>query len=73
MDSGAAEDPSSWPARNRRRWLLVVKHLREGLTEFEAAELAALEQEAERVLQDVGPLPIEELENLYSQLSQQDR
>lgn len=69
---GAPQDARSWPQQNRRRWELIAKKVRQGLTVQETAELAALQQLADEQLGAVGQRPVEELERLYEQLTQKE-
>jgi hypothetical protein len=68
---GAETDESGWPAQNRRRWELIAKQVRSGLTGAEKEELTALEERADEQLAQVGQRPLEELERLYAELSQE--
>jgi hypothetical protein len=68
---GADQDNSTWPAQNRRRWDLIARKARQGLTEAEQQELARLQQRADEQLARVGPRPVEELEQWYAQLTQE--
>jgi hypothetical protein len=69
---GADQDRSDWPVQNRRRWELIAKKTRQGLTAAETEELAALQAHADERLAQVGPRPVESLERLYAELSEQD-
>lgn len=69
---GMDQDVSAWPVQNRRRWELIVKKVRQGLTEAEQQELLLLQQRADEQVALVGPRPLEELERWYAQLSQED-
>lgn len=68
---GAARHKSAWPDQNRRRWELIAKRVRQGLTTAETQELAALQQRADEQLARAGRRPVEELERLYAELSQE--
>jgi hypothetical protein len=68
---GGAQAPSDWPEQNQRRWTLIAKMARQGLTAEETQELAALQQCADEHLAQLGPRPVEELERLYAELSQE--
>ena len=68
---GADHDRSTWPEQNRRRWELIAKKVRQGLTDAETTELAILQQYADERLAHVGPRPVEHLERLYAELSEQ--
>lgn len=68
---GADHDPAAWPEQNRRRWELIAKKVRQGLTDAETQELATLQQCANERLAQVGPRPVEQLERLYAELSEQ--
>jgi len=68
---GADHDQSAWPEQNRRRWELIAKKVRQGLTEAESKELETLQQRANERLAQVGPRPVEQLERLYAELSEQ--
>ena len=69
---GAHRDPSPWPDQNRRRWELIAKKVRQGLTDAEAQELATLQEQADQQLAHVGPRPFADLERLYAELTEQD-
>ncbi len=69
-ESGAREE-SGWSAQNKRRWELIAKMVRQGLTAEETQELAALQQCADQQLAQAGPRPIEQLERLYAELSRE--
>jgi hypothetical protein len=68
---GGAREESIWPEQNRRRWELIAKMVRQGLTVEETRELANLQQRADAQLAQVGPRPVEQLERLYAELSQE--
>ncbi|ETX03549.1 MAG: hypothetical protein ETSY1_46900 (plasmid) [Candidatus Entotheonella factor] len=68
---GADHDPAAWPQQNRRRWELIATKVRQGLTEAEEKELTTLQQRANEQLAQVGPRPVEHLERLYAELSEQ--
>ena len=68
---GNGQTESDWPAQNKRRWELIARMARQGLTEQETQELATLQQLADEQLAKVGPRPVAELERLYAELSQQ--
>jgi hypothetical protein len=68
---GADENPSAWPVQNRRRWRLIAKRVKMGLTDAEQRDLDALQQLADQHLAQVGPRPVDELERWYAQLSQE--
>jgi DNA-binding transcriptional regulator/RsmH inhibitor MraZ len=68
---GADQDESAWPKENRRRWELIARQVRHGLTDAEQQELATLQQRADQQLAGVGPRPVEDLERWYEQLSQE--
>jgi hypothetical protein len=70
--TGADHDRSMWPKQNRRRWELITKQTRRGLTDVETEELATLQQRADERLAQVGPPPVEQLKRLYAELSKQD-
>ena len=63
----ADHDRSAWPEQNRRRWELIAKKVRQGLTDAETQELATLQQRADERLAHVGPRPVEQLERLYAE------
>jgi hypothetical protein len=67
----AGHDQSMWPKQNRRRWELIAKKARQGLTDVDTKELATLQQHADERLAQVGPRPVEQLERLYAELSEQ--
>ncbi len=69
---GTEQGQSGWPDQNRRRWELITKKVRQGLTAAEQQELALLQQRADEQLALVGPRPVEELEHWSAQLSQED-
>jgi hypothetical protein len=69
-ESGRPEEPA-WPEQNRRRWELIAKMIRQGLTVEETQELAALQHRADEQMAQVGPRPVEELERLYAELRQE--
>ncbi len=69
---GTEQEQSAWPDQNRRRWELIAKKVREGLTEAEQQELALLQQRADEQLALMGPRPVEDLERWYAELSQED-
>jgi hypothetical protein len=69
--AGADHDQSMWPKQNRRRWELIAKKARQGLTDIETKELTTLQQRADEQLAQVGPRPVEQLERLYAELSEQ--
>ena len=69
-EAGALEQ-SGWPAENRRRWELLAKMVRQGLTAEETHELATLQQRADKQLAQLEPRPVEQLEQLYAELSQE--
>ncbi len=54
---GAAREESVWPEQTRRRWELIAKMVRQGLTAEETQELAALQQRADEQLAQAGPRP----------------
>lgn len=64
-------DESTWPEQNKRRWELIAKMVRQGLTAEQTQELALLQQRAGEQLAQVGPRPVEQLERLYAELSQE--
>ncbi len=66
---GADADEANWPAQNRRRWELIARQVRQGLTTAEEQELATLQRRADEELAQVGQRPVEELERLYAELS----
>jgi len=68
---GGRRGESVWPEQNRRRWELIAKMVRQGLTVEEAKELAALQNRAEDQLAQVGPRPTEQLDKLYAELNQE--
>jgi hypothetical protein len=68
----SAQHPATWPEQNRRRWELIAKKARQQLTDAEAGELATLQRCADEHLGQVGPRPVEELEQLYAQLTQEE-
>jgi hypothetical protein len=68
---GADHDQMAWPEQNRRRWELIAKKVRQGLTDAESKELATLQQRANERLAQVGPRPVEQLERLYAELIEQ--
>jgi hypothetical protein len=68
---GAEADESGWPAENRRRWDLIAREARQGLTEAETRELAVLQQRADEQLAQVGQRPLEELERWYAELNRE--
>jgi DNA-binding transcriptional regulator/RsmH inhibitor MraZ len=68
---GAQQDESAWPAQNRRRWELIARKVRQGLSAAEAQELAVLQRQADEQLTRLGPRPVEELERWYAELSQE--
>jgi hypothetical protein len=68
---GADQEESAWPSQNRRRWELIARKVRHGLTAAETQELAQLQQRADEELARVGPRPVEELERWFAQLSQE--
>jgi hypothetical protein len=63
------QDESVWPEENRRRWELIAKKVRQGLSDTERNELATLQHRADEHLAKVGPRPIEQLERLYGELT----
>jgi hypothetical protein len=69
--AGADHDQSVWPKQNRRRWELIAKKARQGLTDIETKELATLQHRANERLAQVGPRPVEHLERLYAELGEQ--
>jgi hypothetical protein len=69
---GSENDSSTWPEQNRRRWELIVKKVREGLSTAETEELDELQQVVDAKLAQIGPRPIEELQRMYDQLTQQE-
>ena len=69
--AGPITDEAAWPEQNRRRWELIARKVRQGLTAAEMQELALLQRHADEVLPSVGPPPVEELERWYSQLSRE--
>ena len=68
---GADQNQSAWPEQNRRRWELIARKVRQGLTQAEMQELAILQGRADEQLARVGPRPVEELERWYAELSQE--
>lgn len=68
---GGAREQSDWPEQNRRRWELIARMARQGLTADETKELAILQQRADEQLKQAGSRPVEELERLYAELSQE--
>ena len=48
-------NPLAWPIQNRRRWELLPKKVRQGLTDAEAQDLARLQQRTDEELARVGP------------------
>jgi hypothetical protein len=62
---------SDWPERNKRRWELIAKMARQGLSGQETQELAALQKQADEQLAQVGTRPVAELERLYAELSKE--
>jgi hypothetical protein len=69
--NGAQGGESVWPEQNRRRWELIAKMVRQGLTVEETRELATLQNRADEQLAQVGPRPTEQLEKLYAELVQE--
>lgn len=69
---GAQQDESAWSEQNRRRWELIARKVRQGLSRAETEELAILQRRADEKLAGVGPRPVQELESRYTQLSQED-
>jgi hypothetical protein len=67
----AQQDESAWPEQNRRRWELIARKVRQGLSGAETEELAILQRRADEKLARVGPRPVQELESWYTQLSQE--
>jgi hypothetical protein len=63
---------TDWPEKNQRRWALIAKKVRQGLTDTEAAELSALQCQADEQLNQIGPRPVEELELFYTQLTDKE-
>ena len=68
----ADKETGTWPEQNRRRWELIARKVKEGLTEAEQKELALLQQRADEQLARVGARPFEELGSLYAELSPED-
>jgi hypothetical protein len=60
-----------WPKQNRRRWQLIAKMARHELTAEETEELATLQRCTDDQLTRLGPRPLEDLERLYAELSQE--
>jgi hypothetical protein len=58
----AAEEP--WEAKNRRRIFLINKEFDEGLTASEKAELRELQEEVDRHVDALHPLPTREVSQL---------
>jgi len=72
FSQGADQQRSVWPEHNRRRWELIAKKTRQELTREESDELATLQQRADDRLAEVGPRPVDQLERLYTELTEQD-
>lgn len=53
---------ASWPGKNTRRLKLIDKKSEKGLTAAETEELAQLQEECERYLESLHPLPFDALE-----------
>ncbi len=58
---GAMPLDASWFARNARRLELLDQELKKGLTPTEAAELSLLQEECDRRLDALAPLPFDVL------------
>jgi hypothetical protein len=69
---GDRGEESGWPGHNRRRWELIAKTARQGLTADEAKELSTLQHRADEEQARVGLRPVEELERLCAELSKED-
>lgn len=67
----ADDQEATWPEANRRRWQLITKAARFGLTAEEAAELSSLQWRADKNLKKLGDRPMDELESLYVKLTQE--
>jgi len=68
---GGPQAEAVWPEQNQRRWQLIAKMVRQGLTAEETHELGTLQQCADEQLAQLGPRPIEDLERLYAELKQE--
>ena len=68
---GVDHDQATWPEQNRRRWELIATKVRQGLTDAETQELRILQQHANERLAQVGSRPVEHLERLYAELSEE--
>ena len=69
--AGGAPDAAGWPGQNKRRWELIAKMVRQGLTPEETQELATLQQRADEQLALAGPRQVEPLQRLYAELTQE--
>lgn len=72
FSQGADRQHSVWPEQNRRRWELIAEKTRRELTREEADELATLQNRADDQLAEVGSRPVDRLERLYAELTEQD-
>jgi hypothetical protein len=72
LPKGGERDPSQWPAHNRRRWELIAKRARQSLSDAETEELTALQRLADDRLAQLGPRPLEPLEDWFAKLKQGD-
>lgn len=70
VEGGTGEE-SGWPVQNQRRWELIARMARQELTAEEREELTRLQQQADEQLGQAGPRPVEDLERLYAELSQE--
>lgn len=61
-NGGPAEPKDLWSEKNRRRVFLINKEEDKGLSEREKKELQQLQEELDRHLDQVAPLPFEALD-----------
>jgi hypothetical protein len=66
LGSSVAPDATegSWDAKNRRRIFLINKEFDEGLTASEKAELRELQEDVDRHVDALHPLPTREVSQL---------
>jgi hypothetical protein len=68
--AAAAPGPrvEDWAIKNHRRIFLITQKFSHGLSPEEQGELAALQAEADRYLDEVAPLPFDHLQRLEEQI-----
>jgi hypothetical protein len=59
-------EEAEWTAKSTRRFALIDKEMKLGLNAGEEAELARLDDEADRYLDRVAPLPVDHIKEFQA-------